>query len=139
MRYPQERGDRQVSPGLLHQAVACVDQHHGQLSGRGAGDGVAGVLNMPWAVSQHELTGRSGEIPVCHVDGDALLPLGPQPIGEQRQIQRVSATSLGCPGHGGELVGQDRLGVMQQPTDQRGLAVVDGAGGRQPQQPSHQK
>src|SRR5262249_11742176 len=36
--------------------------------------------------------------------------------------------------HGLELVLEDRLGVEQEPTDQRGLAVVDRAGGSETQQ-----
>ena len=33
----------------------------------------------------------------------------------------------------GELVGEDRLGVVEEAADQRALAVVDAAGGEKPQ------
>ena len=35
---------------------------------------------------------------------------------------------------GGELVGEDRLGVVQEAADEGGFAVVDGAGGGEAQQ-----
>ena len=38
-----------------------------------------------------------------------------------------------------ELVLEDRLRVVEQPPDERGLAVVDGPGGGEAQQLSHQK
>ena len=32
-----------------------------------------------------------------------------------------------------QLVGQDRLGVVQQPSNQCALAIIDAAGGQEPQ------
>src|SRR5262249_15327441 len=70
-----------------------------------------------------------GEVPVGHVDGDALLALGPQSIGEQSQVRVLVAAGRADRLHRGELVLEDRLGVVEQPPDQGGLAVVDRAGG----------
>ena len=69
------------------------------------------------------------EVAVGDVDRDALLALGAQAVGEQREVRRsrrraareVSLDVL-------ELVLEDRLGVVEQAADQRRLAVVDRAG-----------
>ena len=67
---------------------------------------------------------------VGDVDRDALLALGAQAVGEQREVEPVDAALLDVR----ELVGQHGLGVVQQPADQRRLAVVDAAGGGEAQQ-----
>jgi hypothetical protein len=80
-------------------------------------------------VGQDELAPRRREVAVGDVDRDALLALGPQAVGQPGQVERpVDPVQVG------ELVGQDRLRVVQEAPDQRRLAVVDGAGGRQAQQ-----
>jgi hypothetical protein len=58
-----------------------------------------------------------------------LLTLGPQTVGEGRQIGAV-----GPAGDLIELITQQRAGVQQQPPDQGALAVVDRARRGQPQQ-----
>jgi hypothetical protein len=63
-------------------------------------------------------------VPVGDIDRDPLLALGAQPVGQAREID------LGV----GDLIGQQRLRVVQQPPDQRRLAVVDRAGGGEAQQ-----
>ena len=74
-----------------------------------------------------------GEVAVGDVDRDALLALGPQAVGEQGQVGVVLAALLAGPLHRGQLVLEDRLGVVQQPPDQGALAVVHRAGRGQPQ------
>ena len=64
----------------------------------------------------------------------ALLALGAQAVGEQREVGVVVPAGLRCGLDGGELVLEDRLGVEQQPADEGRLAVVDRAGGREPEQ-----
>ncbi len=134
VRDAQQRGDGRVPAGLLDDAVAGVDEDHGQVGGGGAGDHVPGVLHVPGGVREDEPAARGGEVPVRDVDGDALLPLGPQAVGEQREVGGVLAALGGDGLDGFHLVGQDRLGVVQQSAHQGGLAVVDGTGGREAQQ-----
>ena len=133
-RDAQQREHGGVPAGLLHHAVAGVDEQHGQLRGGRAGDGVARVLHVARGVGQHELTRRGAEVAVCDVDRDALLALGAQPVDQQRQVRcgqpLVDRGAL----HGLDLVGEHRLGVVQQPSDQRGLAVVDAARGGEAEQ-----
>ena len=93
----------------------------------------------PGVSAMMNLRSRRGEVPVGHVDGDALLPLGPQAVGQQRQVGVAVAPLAAGALHRVELVREDRLGVVEQPADQGGLAVVDAAGGGQAQQLGHQK
>ncbi len=134
VRDAQQRGDGRVAPGLLDHAVAGVDQHDRELGGGGAGDHVAGVLHVAGGVGQDEPAPGGGEVAVGDVDGDALLALGPQAVGEQREVGGLLAALARGVLDGLELVGQHRLGVVQQPAHQGGLAVVDGAGGGEAQQ-----
>ncbi len=132
--HAQQRQHGGVPPGLLDDPLARVHQQHRQLGGRGAGDRVPGVLHVTGSVGEHEGAFGRGEVPVGHIDGDALLALRAQAVHQQRQVRgRQTAVRAGPP-HGVELVGQHRLGVVQQPPDQSALAVVDGPGGGQPQQ-----
>ena len=78
--------------------------------------------------------GAGLEVAVGDVDRDALLALGAQAVGQQRQVEVAVAAALGGLGDVLELVLEDRLGVVQQPPDQGRLAVVDGSGGGDPQQ-----
>ena len=75
-----------VPAGLLEHALAGVDQDDRQVGGGGAGDHVAGVLDVPGGVGDDELAPRRGEVAVGDVDGDALLALGAQAVGEQREV-----------------------------------------------------
>jgi hypothetical protein len=61
-------------------------------------------------------------VAVRDVDRDPLLALGAQAVGEVREVREV-----------GLLVGHQRLGVVEQAPDQRGLAVVHRPGGRDPE------
>ena len=82
----EQGGDADVAPGLLAQARGGVDQDQGQVGGGGAGRHVAGVLDVPGAVGDDELAVRGGGVAVGHVDGDALFALGPQAVGDERQV-----------------------------------------------------
>ena len=75
-----------------------------------------------------------GKIAVGDVDGDALLALGAQAVGEQRKIDRAAGAIDLALLHGGELIFEDGLAVVEQAADQRGFAVVDAAGGGEAQQ-----
>ena len=57
VRDAQERGDGGVPAGLLDDAVAGVDEDHGQVGGGGAGDHVAGVLHVSGGVGEDEAGG----------------------------------------------------------------------------------
>jgi hypothetical protein len=76
-------------------------------------------------VGQDEPAPRGGEVAVGDVDRDPLLALGPQAVGEQREVGvRVAARATRLLDRL-ELVAEDVLRVEQQPPDQGRLAVVD--------------
>ena len=139
VRHAHQRGDGEVAAGLLEHALAGVDEQHERVGGRRAGDRVAGVLHVPGAVGEHEGALGRGEVAVGHVDGDALLALGAQAVGEQREVGGGQPAVAADPLDGVELVGEHRLGVVEQATDEGGLAVVDRPGGGEAQQGRHQK
>ena len=88
--------------------------------------------SWPGRVGDDELAPRGREVAVRDVDRDALLALGGEAVGEEREIERLPAPLRRALDRG-ELVGEDRLGVVEQAADQRALAVVDAAGGEEPQ------
>ena len=119
---------------LLDDALARVEQDHGDVGGRGAGDHVARVLHVPGRVGELEAAARRDERAVGDVDRDPLLALGAQAVGEQREVDVAVAAPLRGLLDVLELVGEDLLRVVEQPADQRRLAVVDRARGHEPQQ-----
>ena len=123
----EQRGQVGVAARLLDDAVAGVDQHDGDVGGAGPGDHVARVADVARGVGDDERAPRGGEEAVGDVDRDALLALGAQPVGQPREID------LGVV----DLVGHQRLGVVEQPADQGRLAVVDRAGGGEPDEVGH--
>ncbi len=134
VRDAQQGRDEGVAVGLLDDPVAGIDEHDGQVGGGGAGDHVAGVLHMARGVGDDELALGRGEVAVGHVDGDALLALGPEAVGEEGQVDLVVAASDAGALDGLQLVFEDALGVVQQAADERGLAVIDRAGGGEAKQ-----
>jgi hypothetical protein len=119
---------------LLEHAFAGIDQDQRQVRRRRACHHVARVLNVAGSVCDDELPLRRGEVAVRDVDRDALLPLGAEPVGEQCEVGVLVAALAARALDGFELVLEDLLRVVQQPADERALAVVNRAGGRQPQQ-----
>ena len=67
-----------------------VDQDHGSICARSSGDHIAGVLLMARRIANDELARFGTEIAVSHIDGDALLALRAQSVGEQCQISDAS-------------------------------------------------
>ena len=131
---PSSRGDERVPARLLDHALARVEQHDGDVGGRGARDHVARVLDVPRRVGELEAARGGDERPVRDVDRDPLLALGPEAVGQQREVDVAVAAALARLLDVLELVGHDLLRVVEQPADQRRLAVVDGAAGDEPQQ-----
>jgi hypothetical protein len=131
--HAQQRCDVCVAARLNQHAFAGVDQHHGGV-GRGcAGGHVARVLLVAGRVGDDELAARRGEVAIGHVDGDALLALGAQAVGEQCKINLPwRGGSLAF--DGAHLIFVDRLRVVEQAADERGLAVVHAARRRKAQQ-----
>ncbi len=94
VRDPEERGDEGVPPRLLDDALARVDEHDRDVRGRGARDHVARVLDVAGRVGELEAAARRDEGAVGDVDRDALLALGAQAVGEEREVDVAVAAAL---------------------------------------------
>ena len=131
VRHAEQRREERVPPRLLDDAVARVDEDQREVGRRRAGDHVARVLDVAGRVGDDELAGRGGEVAVGDVDRDALFPLGAQAVGEQREVHALFAAQARRVLDRVERVLEDLLRVVEQTTDERALAVVDRAGGRE--------
>ena len=127
VRHAQDRRDVGVAARLLDDAVARVDEDHRDVGGRGARHHVARVLHVARRVGELEAAARRDERAVGDVDRDALLALGAEAVGEQREIDVAVAAALRRLLDVLHLVDEDLLRVVEQPADQRRLAVVDRA------------
>ncbi len=81
---------------------------------------------MPRGVRDDELPLGRREIAVGDIDGDALLALGPQAVGEEGEIHIGISPSLAGFLHGCHLILEGVLRVVKQSADEGGLAVIDG-------------
>jgi hypothetical protein len=64
---------------------------------------------------------------VRHVDRNPLLAFGSQAVGEQGGIEIASGGTVqfGVALYGRQLILVDHLGVVQEPSDERALPVID--------------
>jgi hypothetical protein len=89
-------------------------------------------------VGDDELALRCREVAIGDVDRDALLALGAQAVGEEREVHLLLAAQPGRVLERVERVLEDLLRVVEEPPDERALAVVDRTGRGETQQ-LHQK
>ena len=91
--------------------------------------------SWPGRVGHDELAVLGREEPVGDVDGDALLALGGEAVDQEREVElaALGADLLRVGLERGEVVLEDELGVVEQPADEGGLAVVDAAAGDEAQ------
>jgi hypothetical protein len=91
---------------------------------------------VPRRIGDDELAPLTSEIAVGDIDRDSLLPLGRKPVDQQRKVDllalRPVAFAVGLQRR--KLVIEDLLGFVEQPADQRRLAIVDAAAGDEAQQ-----
>ena len=71
--------------------MAGVDENQCDIGGAGTGGHISRVLHMSWGVGDDKLTRWGGEIAVSDIDGDALLALGFEAIGDQSQVNAIGA------------------------------------------------
>ena len=126
--------EERVAPRLPRQALAGVDEEHGEIRGRGAGRHVARILLVAGRVGDDEGARARREEAVGDIDGDALLALRRKPVDEEREVERRRSCRAGArPLEGRDLVVEELFRVVQQAADQGRLAVVDGAAGNEAQ------
>ncbi len=131
----EQAGDDGVAPCLRQQALARIHQQHGELGVGGAGRHVAGVLLVAGRVGDDEGAARRREIAIGDVDGDALLALGLEAVEQQREIDLLAggAVLARVAFERAQLIVEDEVLLVEQPADQRRLAVVHGAAGQEAQ------
>jgi hypothetical protein len=124
---------------LLHHAVAGVDEQDRDIGGGCARGHVARVLLVPRSVGEDPLPAGCREVPVGDVDRDALLALRLEPVREEREIDRAGGPALRRSLDGPDLILVHAARVVQQPSDQRALPIVDASGRADAEQIRHQK
>ncbi len=90
--------------------------------------------SWPGRVGDDELAVGGGEVAVGYVDGDALLALGAQAVGELGEVDGGGYVGGGGLGDGADVIFVDVLRVVEQAADEGGFAVVHAAGGGEAQQ-----
>src|SRR5207248_3920978 len=105
------------------------DEDERAVGGGRTRDHVARVLLVAGSVGDDVLARVRGEEAVGDVDRDALLALGGEAVEQQCEVQLVAlrAHAARVDLERGELVLEEELRLVQQPADQRALAVVDAA------------
>ena len=120
----EELQDQRMAARLLAHTLGSIDDQQGRLRLRDTGNRVLQELLMPRRVDDDVGALRGLEEDLGCVDGDALVTLGLEGIQEERPFE--GATALVARGlQFGELAFGEAAGVVQQPADQRGLAVID--------------
>ena len=132
----EQGADKGVPLGLRNDAMARVDEDHGEIAGRGAGRHIARVLLMPRRIGDDEGAPGSGKKAVGHVDRDSLLALVFEPVEQQRKIDCPAGGTepLQLAFEGLQLVVEDQRTIVQQPADQGRFAVIDRSTGQKPQE-----
>ena len=121
--------DPRVPCGLGPDPPASVDQDDGQVGRRGPRRHVARVLLVARRVGHDEAAAWRLEAPVRHIDRDALFPLILQAVDEQREVglRPLRPVAGRIPFDPPQLIRRDLPAVVQEPADDRALAVVDAA------------
>jgi 3'(2'), 5'-bisphosphate nucleotidase len=131
----EQRTDEGVPLGLRQDPLPRIAEDDGEVGVAGAGRHVAGVLLVPRRVGDDEAALRRAEESIRDVDGDALLALGFQAIHQQGEVHVLAhgAMLAAVLGDGRQGVFHDQLAVVEQPADQRGLAVIHRPAGEEPE------
>ena len=82
-----------MAPGLDQHAFARVDQDHRKVSRARAGHHVAGVLLVPRAIGDDELSLFGVEKAIGDIDRDALFAFRRKTIDQQREIDFLALRS----------------------------------------------
>ncbi len=133
--HAKQRNDDRMAVRLREQPLAGVDQHDREIGVGRASRHVAGELLVARRIGDDERALFGSEVAIGHVDGDALLAFGLEPVDQQREVDRLASRAelLRVALERRKLVVEDELLLVQHPPDQRGLAVVDRAAGEETQ------
>jgi hypothetical protein len=84
-------------------------------------------------VGDDEAPRGAGEEAIRHVDGDALLALRLESVEQEREVNppALRAVLFRIRFERGQLIVENPLRLVEQPADERRLAVVDAAAGEE--------
>ena len=128
-----------MSPRLHADPVARIDQQNGDIRGGRAGRHISRVLLVSRRIGKDEFATGRRKVPIGHVDGDPLFAFGAQTIGEEREIDRAGGPVLRRFLDRMHLIFVHRLRVVEQPSDERALPIVDAARRADAEKARHQK
>ncbi len=134
--HAEERRDERMPAALLAHALGGVHEHDREVRGARTRDHIPRVLDVPRRVRQDEGSTGCGEVSIRDIDGDALLALRAEPVGQERQIGPLISSARAHLGDVLELVLVCAPRVEEEPTEKRRLAVIDTPRGDEAQQVS---
>ena len=123
----QQGSNEAVPVRLLHHAVTGVDEDDGEVGRGSSRDHIARVLHVARCIGDDELAFGRRKIAVRHIDGDALLTFGAQSIGQQTKVSCLQAFLFAGCLNCFELIFKNAFAVVQQPPNERALAIVHAA------------
>jgi hypothetical protein len=133
VRNPEERRNVRMSTRLRKHPETGVDQNDGDVRGRSARRHVPRVLNVAGRVGDDELALLRREVAVRDVNRDALLALCSEAVRDEGQVDDV-ALLIRSAFDRAQLIFVEPVRVVEQASDERGLAVIDRTDRREPQQ-----
>src|SRR5438093_10101969 len=99
---------------LLSERLPRIEQDDSEVRLGRAGDHVARVLRMAGTIDEDELPAWSAEVAVRDIDGDPLLALSAQAVGDEGDVGVRVTTLLARALHSAELVAIDRARIDEQ-------------------------
>ena len=134
MRNPQHRDNGRVAAELLDRTGWCLYEQQGDVAVRRAGNHVPRVGDVSGGVGDDKGALGCREVAVGDVDSDSLLALGAKAIGDQGEVEPVPSALDARLLYLLDRVAEQKLGVVEEPADQRALARVDRPGHQQPKE-----
>ena len=124
-----------MPPGLRQHALARIDQDDGELAVEAPVAMLRVYCSWPGVSATMNVRLRGGEEAVGDVDGDALLALGLEPVDQEGEVDVLAGRAVlrGILCQRGSWSSNMSFGIVEQPADQRRLAVIDRAAGEKAQ------
>ena len=122
-----------MTAGLRQQTLPGINQQHRHVRSGGAGNHVACVLFVAGSVGKNEPAALGLEITVRDIDRNALFALGCEAVHQQGVIDRAAldrAVATAVAFERLHHVVRNAATLVEQPADERGLAVVHAAAGQ---------
>ena len=116
-------------PSRLRQnSLTSIGKQDSKFRGRCATCHVTRVLLVAGCVGHNERPARGRKVTIGYVDGDALLPLGLEPIDEKSEVNAASRPiTLTVLFDGPKLIIWNQITIVKEPANQSALAVIDAA------------